>query len=206
MRKKYGCWTVVGEEYRDHHSIRHVPVQCRCGTKSSVSVRTLVTGRSKSCGCWRRETLSSLHRTHGKSRSRLYNVWGGLIQRCTNPNHLGYKDYGGRGIKVCSSWRCFETFQQWAESTGYKSGLEIDRIQVDGNYCPSNCRWVTRVIQANNRRQSKWKGTSFHLATGKFQAYVDYGLPGKRKRQYLGLHMTRVKARQAVENWRIGSP
>lgn len=204
MKRRYGRWTIVGDEYRDHHGIRYVPVRCDCGFEGCVSVRTLIVGASKSCGCWRREKLRKLHTTHGQSRgrSRLYWVWAGMIQRCTNPKTIGFKNYGGRGIKVCWKWRKFETFQAWAKIAGYRSGLQIDRIKVDGNYCPSNCRWVSRLIQMNNRRRSKWEGTSFHSATGKYQAYVDYGLPGERKRKYLGLYVTRVKAKQAVENWR----
>lgn len=198
---------MIGDEFRDHHGIRHVPVQCSCGTYSKVSVRTLEIGKSKSCGCWRRVTLRRLHRTHGQRPKKLYWVWAGMIQRCTNPRTIGFKDYGGRGIRVCAEWRrSFVNFRSWAVATGYRAGLQLDRKRVNENYCPSNCRWVTRLVQANNRRRRVWEGTSFNRVKGKWMAYADFGPPGRRKRQYLGFHTTRVKAKQAVESWRHRAP
>lgn len=94
---------------------------------------------------------------HGQKGTRLYRVWKDMIARCENPNHKYYKDYGGRGIKVCAEWRnSFITFRKWALTHGYKHYLTIDRIDNDGDYKPENCRFATMTIQNRNSRQNKF--------------------------------------------------
>lgn len=85
---------------------------------------------------------------------RLYNIWNGMIQRCENPKRSKYSDYGGRGISVCDDWHDFSVFVEWAKANGYEDGLTIDRINVNGNYEPVNCRWATIIQQSNNKRTS----------------------------------------------------
>ena len=93
---------------------------------------------------------------HGMRYTRIYNIWRSMRQRCSNPKCKNYKNYGGRGITVCQEWEDFQTFYDWAMSNGYAEDLTIDRVDVNGDYEPSNCRWVSYKIQANNKSDSKF--------------------------------------------------
>lgn len=129
---------------------------CRCGNTKTVSSDNLIGGRTTSCGCARKELLSSKQRTHGDTNTRLYGIWCAMKARCLNKNANAYKDYGGRGIGICDDWKnSYVSFKKWACDNGYSYGLSIDRIENSGNYCPNNCRWVTGVAQANNRRSNR---------------------------------------------------
>src|SRR5438445_5671945 len=95
--------------------------------------------------------------THGQTKTRLYMMWAGMKQRCSNPRHEVYRYYGGRGIRVCDVWQeSFEAFRDWALSHGYRAGLQIDRKDANLDYTPENCRWVTKKVQANNRRDTNY--------------------------------------------------
>jgi hypothetical protein len=124
---------------------------CDCGNYVTTQLDSLRTNRTKSCGCWNVDINTLVHTSHGKSFSKLYRIWAGMIQRCTNPNNSKYKDYGGRGIRVCDEWMNFESFYEWAV-VGYKHPLTIDRINNELGYTPLNCKWSTRKEQCNNRR------------------------------------------------------
>lgn len=113
----------------------------------------------KSCGCLAKELLSQRRRKHGGFGTRLYNIWNSMRQRCNNPKHQAYTNYGGRGISICNQWNDFAAFRSWALSTGYDSDAErglctLDRINPNGNYCPDNCRWTNMRFQTNNRRET----------------------------------------------------
>lgn len=135
--------------------------KCDCGNEHTVPATDLISGHTQSCGCLMRDTVSEQFSTHGESKSRLYIVWSGMINRCEHPTHRGYQNYGGRGIKVCDEWRhSYEAFRDWALANGYDENAPwgqctIDRIDVNGNYEPSNCRWVDWATQAQNRRPRK---------------------------------------------------
>lgn len=127
--------------------------KCDCGKTASVLKEHLVSGRTKSCGCLRKEAGKWVT-THNEIHTRLYRIWGNMVNRCTNPNNPAWCNYGGRGILVCDEWRSYENFRDWAKSSGYFDKLSLDRTDNNGGYNPDNCRWVDRYTQANNTRSN----------------------------------------------------
>lgn len=129
---------------------------CDCGNFKEVYYESLRAGFTNSCGCLQKEVTSERFTTHGKSKTLIYNVYRGMLDRCYNKHVKRYENYGGRGIKVCDEWyNNFQSFYTWAMNNGYKNGLSIDRINNDGDYEPSNCRWTNNKTQARNRRSNR---------------------------------------------------
>lgn len=135
--------------------------KCDCGNEKVFPTSYLTSGDTKSCGCYRKETeIKNLSRfwkrtSIKKQYPRLYRIWIGIKTRCNNKNSVNYKDYGQRGIKICDEWENnFINFKDWALSNEYKENLSIDRIDVNGDYEPNNCRWATIEEQNNNKRNS----------------------------------------------------
>lgn len=135
--------------------------RCDCGRMLVVVGSNLTSGNTQSCGCFDRDINSRVHTTHGGNRpgkrERLYSVWLNMRGRCTNPSRPDYKYYGGCGVEVCEEWSDYSKFRSWAFANGYDPAAPhgqctIDRINVNGNYCPENCRWVDMKTQRHNRR------------------------------------------------------
>lgn len=126
--------------------------RCECGKEKVLRKLDFKYGNTKSCGCLRKEKRII---KHGLTHTRLFNIWSNLKQRCNNPNASGYDCYGGRGITYCKEWENFEPFMNWAVFNGYTDDLTIDRINVNGNYEPDNCRWITIKEQMNNMRSNR---------------------------------------------------
>lgn len=126
--------------------------QCDCGNKVEVRAYNLKNGNTLSCGCLQKENAAKQKRTHGMTGTRLYFTWQHIIGRCKRKSDRAFKWYGGRGITVCEEWlNSFECFHDWAMKNGYADNLTIDRIDVNGNYCPENCRWITIEEQQRNK-------------------------------------------------------
>jgi hypothetical protein len=125
---------------------------CECGTCRIVLGRSIASGACKSCGCLNRDVAVSSNTTHGMSRTAIYNAWFGMIERCRNKKHKAYKNYGGRGITVCDRW-C-ESVANFIADMGPRPSTRhtLDRIDNDGNYEPTNCRWATWDVQSRNKR------------------------------------------------------
>lgn len=124
----------------------------RCGGSIEVSPTYVKNGNTKSCGCLNKRKRNNWQlTTHGKSQTKAYKTWAAMKQRCLNVNHTYYHNYGGRGIKVCKRWLTFENF--FADMGDRPPNLTLDRINNEGNYCKSNCRWASHEVQGKNRRK-----------------------------------------------------
>lgn len=153
---------LVAEKYLGHGRWL---CECDCGEKKRVHGTDLRKKKVISCGCAKAERVVRMSTTHNLCHERLYGVWQNMLNRCYNPNATKYKIYGARGISVCDEWRSdFKAFHEWAMSTGYDpkapyGQCTIDRIDVNGNYEPDNCRWADAKTQANNRRPKEYVPT-----------------------------------------------
>ena len=149
---KFGRLTVIERAENSNTGKTRWKCKCECGKETISHTSSLTSGRTKSCGCLSHEKAVRTITKHGYRRTKLYGVWCGMKKRCYNTKFEHYDRYGGRGIKVCEEWKKdFSIFKDWSLQNGYKEGLEIDRIDVDGNYEPSNCNWKTRTEQVRNR-------------------------------------------------------
>lgn len=159
---RFGRLVVIGKAPTDSQFHKRFICRCDCGNERINQDRALIDGRVKSCGCWRNEiakvVAKAVHTRHGLSESPTWNSWRMMRVRCYWKSYRKWKDYGGRGIKVCDRWR--GSFENFLADMGKRPGTDfsIDRIDVNGHYEPGNCRWATAKTQQNNRRRIELKG------------------------------------------------
>lgn len=164
--QKFGRLTAI--KYAGKSKGKQTLWECRCDCGKTVIVhhQNLKSGHTSSCGCYNNELISEREKTHGQTKTRLYNIWHDMNYRCSSQKHSSYKDYGGKGIIVCEEWRkSFEAFRDWALQNGYSDDLSLDRMNGNGNYFPENCRWATLIQQANNTNRNLFFTVDGHTDT-----------------------------------------
>lgn len=154
--KRFGRLIVIEECGRDKDGKIQYLCKCDCGNETVVRGYSLKRGDTTSCGCYAREDAIIRNTKYSKEERILYDVWRSMKQRCNNKNKKDYPRYGGRGIRVCEEWNDYLSFYQWGIANGYEKGKQLDRINNDGNYEPSNCRWATIIENNNNKRNTKY--------------------------------------------------
>ena len=155
---------------------------CDCGKEKIMNPYIILYKTTKSCGCYNDKMFTRSITKHGEARTRLYKIWCGMNKRC-DPSRVDTERYGKRGIRVCEEWHDYTKFAEWARSHGYEDGLSIERIDVNGNYCPENCTWIPLPKQARNRRTTRWveyQGKTMSLAEAAERANQRYGLVALR--------------------------
>lgn len=151
--QKFGKLTVVKRAENVKRKV-YWDCVCECGESKTIVSSSIIGGHTKSCGCLKAETIGNIRATHRMSNTTEYNSWRAMVERCTNQKYRYYHEYGGRGIKICDRWKSFANFiSDMGEKPSPKHS--IDRIDVDGNYEPSNCKWSSQSEQCKNRRTQK---------------------------------------------------
>ena len=195
---KINSLTIIGFEHvnRGRTTAWNWICRCECGTMKSIIPIKVLTGNTTSCGCHKNKAISeyneNVKKRHGCARNgkkkRIYTIWSGMRARCSNPNLHDYPNYGGRGIKVCEEWKnSFEAFRDWAYKNGYNDELSLDRMDVNGDYCPENCKWATREEQQRNKQKTEryeYKGNLVTLAEIAEDCGVRYGTLYQRIKYY----------------------
>lgn len=181
--QRFGRLTVIAEEKEKYRCpggkrVRRMFCRCDCGTEKIIQIGALRQGVTRSCGCLNTQLSRERSTRHGRSADQVYKLWSVMKDRCNNPNNKAYRNYGGRGIKVCDRW--LNSFENFLADMGERpQGTTLDRINSNGNYEPDNCRWVTRMEQNNNTRRNVWIWTGEIYVT-MAQFAKAFGIPQKR--------------------------
>ena len=202
--RKFNMLTAIKYFGKDERGKTTWLFKCDCGNET-VKVATLVNrGIVKSCGCLSRNkncgkgASASDRKTHGMSNTRMHHIWLGMKYRCSEHHGAAQKRYSERGISICDEWMKFECFYEWAITNGYDENLTIDRIDNDGNYEPSKCRWVTRKEQ-NNNRSSNHKITYLGETKGIYEWSKELGIHPQYIYRYIAKGYT---DKQAIEHFK----
>lgn len=188
--QRFGKLVVIGESKKRANGSVHWWCQCDCGNLTCVSGSQLKLKRKKSCGCLQKEITLARQITHNQSKSRTFRIWDNMLTRCNNPNSDRYHDYGGRGIKVCKKWHIFQNF--YNDMGDCPEGHSIERVDNDGPYSPSNCKWIPLCQQVWNTRA---RGYSWNEQDQKWRARIR----SNYKQIHLGCFDTEKEARQAYQ-------
>lgn len=190
--KRFGKLLVIEKTNEKSKNNGEYKYKCKCDCGKEILVRgsNLKSGNSKTCGCVRIMSNSPISRGRRKNNIRLYNIYQNMKQRCYDKKCKEYKHYGGRGIIICNEWKNdFLTFYDWSLKNGYSNELSIDRIDNNGNYEPINCRWATRIQQANNTSKNR---------------IIEYNGERKTLAEWSRiLNMSQQKLKYRLDNWNI---
>jgi len=190
--QRFGQLTVIqqADDYISPKGQIHTQWLCQCACKNRTIVRAsdLKSGRTQSCGCYQKKQAIKAKTKHGMANTKLYEVYCSMKRRCESPKDKNYKYYGGRGITISREWDNFVDFYLWSIENGYGAGLSIDRIDVNGNYEPHNCRWANDITQAQNQQirsdnSSGVAGVRFNKGNNKWAVQINVN----NKRIYLGI-------------------
>lgn len=203
--------TFVAEAGRNRHGQKLWRCQCQCGQEITTLASAVRTGHTKSCGCLQKDRPSRLrhgHRRTGGEATRTYVAWCNMKARCDNADGIGYRNYGGRGIRYCDRWACFDAFL--ADMGECPEGLELERVDVNGHYEPGNCVWTTRKAQCVNKRVNhrvEYQGESLTLSQWAQRLNLTYltlfsrlkrGWPVERALQPVIYHRHRPEGRRST--------
>lgn len=185
--KIMGNFEVIRRDgYTSNGGVRWLCKCLSCGKFIYKDTYSLTHKTTQSCGCLTNEIISQKNRTHGLTHTRIHNIWNKIRRRCNDIRDKLYCYYGERGIAVCEEWvKDFKNFYDWAMAHGYNDSLTLDRIDVNGNYCPENCRWVNMKVQGNNRRNNiniTYQGKTQTLKQWCEELNLDYKLTHRRIR------------------------
>ena len=192
VNERHGKLTVLSLAGKNKFGHMTVKCKCDCGNIIISEATRVVHDKTLSCGCLQKEIASSNNRVHGMTNTRLHRIWSAMISRCENPKNNRYYAYGAKGISVCDEWRNdFLSFYDWAIHNGYTDELSIDRIDNSIGYCTSNCRWSTKIQQANNK------------TTNRFITYCGQTKTVKQWSQYFGFDYKYFHEKLKECNWNI---